>query len=139
MYFDLFLREPIIRELKSGDALLREGDESNGEMYVVIAGEAEISVDDHVVELATAGVIIGEMTMIEAAPRAATVVAKSDCRLAVIDQKRFDFLVTQMPGFAREVMRVMAHRLRHADELLRQASPRFEFGSATVTDTGNCN
>ncbi len=138
MYFDLFRRDPIVRELKSGDTLLREGDESNGEMYVVISGKADILVDGRVVELATAGAIIGEMTMIEAAPRAATVVAKSDCRFAVIDQKRFDFLVTQMPGFGREVMRVMARRLRHADELLRRASPSVEVGSATIADTGNC-
>jgi len=136
MFFDLFLRDPTVRELKSGDAFFREGDESNGEMYVVISGEADISVHGQVVELAAAGVIIGEMTMIEAAPRAATVVAKSDCRFAVIDQKRFDFLVTQMPGFAREVMRVMANRLRHADRLLGRSGSCGEIGSAAIADTG---
>jgi CRP-like cAMP-binding protein len=39
-------------------------------------------------------------------------VAKSACRLARIDQQRFDFLVQQHPHFARHVMQELTNRLR---------------------------
>jgi CRP/FNR family cyclic AMP-dependent transcriptional regulator len=118
LYFDLFRRDPIIRELNAGEAFFREGEPCNGEMYVLISGTADVVVHGRSVETADPGAILGEMTMIEQAPRAASVIAKTDCRFAVIDHKRFDFLVSQMPGFAREVMRVMARRLRRTDEML---------------------
>jgi CRP-like cAMP-binding protein len=117
-FFDLFRRDPVILELKAGEAFFREGDPCNSEMYVLVSGEADITVGGRVLEVAQAGTILGEMSMIEEAPRTATVTARSDCRFAVIDHKRFDFLVSQTPGFAREVMRVMARRLRRTDSLL---------------------
>ena len=117
-FFDLFRRDPVIREIKAGEAFFHEGDACNGEMYVLVSGEAGIEIKGQLVELAQAGTILGEMSMVDEAPRMATVTARSDCRFAVIDSKRFDFLVSQTPGFAREVMRVMAHRLRHADLML---------------------
>jgi CRP-like cAMP-binding protein len=40
-------------------------------------------------------------------------VAKSACRLAPIDQRRFQFLVQQHPYFATHVMKTLAARLRH--------------------------
>jgi len=46
-------------------------------------------------------------------PRSATVIAKSDRRLAPIDTNRFAFLVQQTPHFAIQVMWTMANRWRH--------------------------
>ncbi len=45
-------------------------------------------------------------------------VARTDCKLVPIDQKRFQFLVQQTPYFAIEVMRVLVERLRRADRLV---------------------
>jgi len=59
-----------------------------------------------------------EMALIDQAPRTATAVAKSPCKLAVITEKRFAFLVQTTPYFALHVMKVMAERLRRMDGLL---------------------
>jgi CRP-like cAMP-binding protein len=40
-------------------------------------------------------------------------VAKTSCRLAEIDRRRFHFLVQQTPHFATHVMKTLADRLRH--------------------------
>ena len=58
------------------------------------------------------------MAMIDGAPRTATAVARSDCKLFPVDEKRFQFLVQQTPYFAIEVMRVLAGRLRRVDQLI---------------------
>lgn len=52
------------------------------------------------------------MALIDTKARSATVVARSDCRLVPINEKRFLVLVHQTPIFALLVMRVLADRLR---------------------------
>jgi CRP-like cAMP-binding protein len=52
------------------------------------------------------------MALIDQAPRTATAVAKTECKLAVIPERRFLFMVQQTPHFALQIMKVMADRLR---------------------------
>ena len=59
--------------------------------------------------------MLGEMALIDNSPRSATVKAKTDCTLAVINQKRFMTLIQQTPYFAIQVMSVLADRLRRCD------------------------
>lgn len=120
MFFDLFRRDPDLKTLKAGARLFREG-EAGDLMYVLVAGRADILVGDRVVEEAAAGTIVGEMALIEKAPRSATVVAVTDCVFAEINARRFDFLVTETPRFAIAVMQVIAQRLRNTDYLLKSA------------------
>jgi CRP-like cAMP-binding protein len=56
------------------------------------------------------------MALIEREPRTATAVARTECQVVPIDEKRFRFLVQQTPMFALEVLRVMSSRLRKANE-----------------------
>jgi CRP/FNR family cyclic AMP-dependent transcriptional regulator len=115
---DLFRHEAEFTRIAAGETLFQEGDAADF-MYVLVKGEAQITVREYRVEQAQVGALIGEMAMIDRAPRSATVKALSDCTLVRLDQRRFDFLVTQTPYFARHVMQVMAQRLRKTDALLR--------------------
>ncbi len=114
----LFHHETDLLEIPAGQPLFKEGDDLNDTMYVLMAGNAEITVHGKVVETAQPGAILGEMAMIDQGARSATVMAKSDCRLVVIGRRRFDFLVQQTPHFALGVMRVIANRLRRTDSAL---------------------
>jgi CRP-like cAMP-binding protein len=87
-------------------------------MYVLLEGTADIIINGRVVEEAVAGALIGEIALIEKAPRAATVIAKSACRLAQVDQRRFHFLIQQTPFFATHVLHVVATRLRRMDSVV---------------------
>ena len=57
-------------------------------MYVVLAGEVDLQRGGRTIETARVGAIVGEMAMIDKAPRSATAIAKTDCRLVPIDEKR---------------------------------------------------
>jgi CRP-like cAMP-binding protein len=109
---ELFRQETDALQLAPGDFLFREGDKRD-KMYVVLEGEIDVRLGDYVVETAGAGALIGEMALIDDSPRAANAVAKTACRLAPIDQRRFHFLVQQHPYFATHVMKELAARLRH--------------------------
>ena len=109
---DLFRQDNDALQLAPGDFLFREGDKRD-KMYVLLEGEVDVRLGDYVVETARAGALIGEMALIDDSPRAANAVAKTACRLAAIDQRRFHFLVQQHPHFATHVMKELADRLRH--------------------------
>jgi CRP-like cAMP-binding protein len=114
---DLFRQETDTLQLSSGEVLFREGEKADL-FYIVLEGSLEILVGENVVEMAERGAIVGEMALIEDAPRSATVIAKTPSRLVGIDQKRFRFLVQQTPNFAIHVMKALADRLRRMDQRL---------------------
>ena len=87
-------------------------------MYVVIDGEVEISINGRTVDTTTTGGIVGEMALIDSSPRSATAIAKTECKLVPVDQKRFTFLVQQTPNFAINVMKIMVARIRKLDALV---------------------
>jgi len=114
--FQIFQRDENQVVFPEGQVVFNEGDPGQ-QMYVVTAGEAEIRIGGRVLETLGAGEIFGEMALVDPGqPRAATVAAKTELKCAVIDERRFQFLVEQTPRFALQVMRVLVGRLRRMDE-----------------------
>lgn len=113
---ELFRHEVDTVQLAPGDFLFHEGDQPD-KMYVILEGEIDIRLGDSLFESAGVGALIGEMALIDDSPRAADVVAKTACRLAQIDRRRFQFLVQQHPYFATHVMKTLANRLRHMNSV----------------------
>ncbi len=113
-FFDLFKNDTDIIEIESGKTLFREGDPGDV-MYVLVDGEAEIFIGGVLFEKCTPGAILGEIAVIDKAPRYATVIASGKCKFAQVDDKRFHFLLDETPGFAIAIMRVMAERLKRCD------------------------
>jgi CRP-like cAMP-binding protein len=102
---------------RAGQEIFREGDPGDL-MYVVHDGKVELHVKGQLVDSLGPGGVLGEMALIEHAPRTATATAYSDCTLVPIPEKRFMFMVQQTPHFALQIMKIMAERLRRMDERL---------------------
>jgi len=97
-----------------GGVIFAAGDPGR-EMYVVRSGHVDLKIGDTLLESVGPGGILGELALVDHAPRSASAVAGPDCTLARVDQEAFDDLVRRVPGLALEVMRVMARRLRNAN------------------------
>lgn len=117
VFFELFAHNPDIVRVPAGQPLFEEGEDGR-RMFVLTTGTAEVIVNNRVVETLQHGNIVGEMGLVSPGPRSATVVATTDCEFVAIDEKRFHYLVQQTPFFATQVMRVLAERLRAADQLV---------------------
>ena len=115
---DLFRNETEFENFSAGATIFREGDPGGQLMYVVFDGQVRLSVKGKEVELLGSGGVLGELSLIDAAPRSATATAVTDCRLVPITERRFMFMVQQTPKFALQIMRVIADRLRAMDTRL---------------------
>jgi len=114
---DLFRNEPNTRSYSAGQKIFGEGD-AGDTMFIVMDGEVDLLVREILVEKLVQGCVLGEMALIDSVPRSATAVARTDCRLVQINEKRFQFLVQQTPKFALQLMRVIVERLRRMNEKL---------------------
>ena len=113
LFLNLFRSKPGTN-YSQGQVIVQAGTVGQS-MFVVLEGEVEIRIADRVVDDIGPGSIFGEMALIDDAPRSATVIAKTDCKLVEVDRRRFEFMVSETPYFALAVMRVMADRLRKAN------------------------
>ena len=104
-----------VQELPAGATIFMEGTRGDV-MYVILDGEVEVRVRNKLIEVLGPGEIIGEMALIDASPRSASVVARSNCRLAPVDERRFLYMIPETPFFALHVMRVLVGRLRRKTE-----------------------
>jgi CRP-like cAMP-binding protein len=120
------------REFPRGTVLFREGD-PGGEMYVVNRGKVAISARVGAVEkvLSTLGQgeFLGEMSILNGAPRSATATCVEDCLLLVVDARTFETMVRASSEIAVRMIKKMAARLAEANRqienlLLRDARAR---------------
>jgi CRP-like cAMP-binding protein len=109
-------------KVKAGETVFRQG-EAGDTVYVVLDGKVELRVRGRLVETVGPGGILGEMALIESAPRVATATAKADCDLLPISEQRFMTMIQKTPHFALQIMKVMAARLRKMDARLSSRKP----------------
>ena len=114
---NLFSLDVDTTNLAPGEILFSEG-ETGDCMFVLLEGTVDVLVAGKVVESSVRGAILGELALIDQSPRTATVVAKDSVKLAKVDERRFNFLISQNAFFATHVMKVMADRLRKMNKLV---------------------
>ena len=107
---------------EAGKVVFREGDPGDA-VYVVLDGKVELRVGGRLVETVGPGGILGEMALIEHAPRVATATAKIASDLLPISEARFTTMIQQTPSFALQIMKVMAGRLRKMDARISRKKP----------------
>ncbi len=96
-----------------------EAGEAGEEFYVVVGGRLKVyrGAPGHEVLLAELGAreCFGEMALLDAEPRSASVSTLEPCQLLKINAEDFRELLYEKPKISMEIMRILARRLRHAD------------------------
>lgn len=121
--------------LNAGEELFAEG--SRGDRaYVIKEGQLDIlkssGGSNVLLAVRQAGEVIGEMALLEAAPRFATVRARSDCLLLVIDHQHLDHLLNTSPSAAKAMLHTITARLRSTELVLRQSEKMAQLGTMTA-------
>jgi signal transduction histidine kinase len=123
-------------ELKAGEILFKEGSPGD-RVYVLKTGGLEVVKQAGKREVLLAvndepGVVIGEMALIEQAPRMATVRAKYDSTLLGIHQSQLDELLNSSPSAGQAILHTVLNRWRNTESLLRQSEKMAQLGTMTA-------
>ncbi len=108
---NLLQRNVAVRLIDAGEKIFLEH-ETGSEMYIVVTGRVDVLTYGQVLEKVGPGGIFGEMALIDEGPRSAAAMAAEASEVIVIDRDMFAVLIKDEPGFALEVMRALARRLR---------------------------
>jgi len=98
--------------LDAGAVLAHEG-EPGRELFLIVEGEAVVSLRGDALATVGAGEFVGEMTLFERVPRSATVTALTPVRVLVAGAGSFGTLLAH-PVVLRRLATTLAQRLRAA-------------------------
>jgi CRP-like cAMP-binding protein len=106
-----------VEEFEAGAVIFSEREPAEV-MYVILAGEVELSVQGTSLGTEGQGGIIGEMAVIGVGSRSASATALSNVRLARLDREQFRDLVKKNSTFSLHAMTAFANRLRAVDRFI---------------------
>jgi len=109
------------KRFAAGDVIMRQGDSSEA-LHVITRGRVRVERSQAaetplVLAELTAGDVIGEMGLLDNAPRSATVTALEDTETLEIHATVMALVLMQYPQVASALLRTLSRRLRSADEL----------------------
>jgi CRP/FNR family cyclic AMP-dependent transcriptional regulator len=112
-------RDAEFAEFSPGDTVVATGTPADF-FYVILGGEARASAKPAARTLTT-GDYFGEMGLLDAEPRSATVIALNDLHVMRLSRRAFDDAVERHPRLARRFMTELGGRVR---QLEHQAARR---------------
>jgi CRP/FNR family transcriptional regulator, cyclic AMP receptor protein len=96
-----------------GQEIMSEG-RVGTEAYVILDGEIETSVAGRVTGAVHPGEVLGEMSLVDHKPRAATAKAVTPVRAYALHARELQALIEKKPVLQRTLLQMMSKRLRTA-------------------------
>ena len=95
-----------------GEEIFAEG-ESGDALYLVLDGKVRVHKQDRVLAELGERECFGEMAILDAAPRSATVTALTDTNVLKISREDFQEIMGEKPEIAVGIIKVLTRRLRN--------------------------
>jgi CRP/FNR family transcriptional regulator, cyclic AMP receptor protein len=102
--------------IPAGRVLCREGT-AGREAFVIVTGEAAVSLAGREIARLGPGDPCGEMAVLEGGPRTATVTALTPMEVLVLSSGDFRSLLSAAPTVTHRLLVTLSHRLRLADRV----------------------
>jgi CRP/FNR family cyclic AMP-dependent transcriptional regulator len=103
-----------VREYEKGASVIREGNPGST-FYVLLDGRARVVRGGRTVTHLSTGDFFGEISLLDAGSRTASVTAESSLRCLSLGQKDFAKILAGEPVLAARVLREVAARLRRSE------------------------
>lgn len=106
----------------TGEVIMKEGDVGDS-MYIIVSGSVDIDTKSrgHIATIG-AGEVVGEMAVLDAEPRSASVVAAADSVLLMIEGRELFDIMAREIEIARGLFKVLSGRLREAHGQAQQTT-----------------
>jgi CRP/FNR family transcriptional regulator, cyclic AMP receptor protein len=108
------------RSFPKGRTIVAEGEPSQS-LYILLSGRAKVQRSDAegkevILAMIGPGEFFGEMSLIDDAPRSASVITVESCDFMAIQKDSFKAMLAQSSDMAMQIMRGLVKRLREADK-----------------------
>lgn len=108
--------------LRADQTLFRQNDPPDG-CYAVVDGTIKVAIvssdgEEALLEILGEGDIVGEMGMVDGAPRSATITALKSSRVAFLPSAAFQHFADQYPTIYRHMLQILCKRLRTSNDTL---------------------
>ncbi len=100
-----------VEDLPAGSLIVHKGDEG-ASMYLIAEGEVRVHDGQHTLNHLSLGDCFGELALLDAAPRVASVTALVSVRLLRLDQAPFFELLEERGELVRALIAVLSNLLR---------------------------
>ena len=97
--------------------LTRQG-EPGDEFFIIIDGTALVTLSMHKRHRLRPGEFFGEMSLLDGAPRSATVKAETDLRVLVINRAHFWELIRAVPELTQQMLVALSRRIRDLENAM---------------------
>lgn len=106
-----------------GAVIFREGEEAT-KLFVILDGQVDIFLRvknaQKLVATLQKGDIFGEMAVVDARPRSATAIAKSEVKCLALGFAQLELLIKSNPSFAIRIIRLLSRKLREANDTITE-------------------
>ena len=104
-----------------GEEVVTQGAPSDA-LYVVVDGTLEVFIDGEKKNTLAAKQTFGELGVLDASPRAATVIACSQCELLRVPREELEALLDESPELAKAIIRTLLGYIRRQNVADRASS-----------------
>jgi CRP-like cAMP-binding protein len=104
-------------DFEAGQLIITQGTPGQA-FYMILSGRVEIIRDGRSLGAYGPGDFFGEMSLLDNAPRSATIRALDPTRCLMLSSWDFKALIEKTPSIAVKLLEVLSRRLRVADERL---------------------
>lgn len=108
------------KNFPKGRTIVSEGEPSQS-LYILLSGRAKVQRSDSegkevILAVIGSGEFFGEMSLIDDAPRSASIITLESCDFMSINKDSFKSMLLQSPEVCMQIMRGLVRRLREADQ-----------------------
>lgn len=111
------------RKLPAKNVVFQEG-ETGDFLLIILSGKVKVFLSgsdgkEFILTILGSGNYFGEMAILEAAPRSATVMTVEPCEFLVLNTKDLSDLLSKYPAIALKILKNLSQRLRKTNEQIR--------------------
>ena len=108
------------KNFPKGRTIVSEGEPSQS-LYILLSGRAKVQRSDSegkevILAVLGSGEFFGEMSLIDDAPRSASIITLESCDFMALNKDSFKSMLMQSPEVCMQIMRGLVKRLREADK-----------------------
>jgi len=136
-YLQHLMRYSVARKYPKNTVMINEGDRDES-LYIILKGKVKVYLNDNkgkeaILRIEGPGAYFGELALIDAAPRSASVMTLLPTELAVVSKNDFKRCLAESPKIALDLLQSLSSRVRALTESVRNLALMDVYGRVART------